>query len=123
MSARPQTAFDPLKIFVHASRFHNSEKRLRNSVPADKPEDVPQIAHPAMVLSVFASELYLKCLLTIETGKAPPTHNVKALFRDLQPTTRKRLEELWDQAIQRPHRRRAMKHIRTLPGGQNLRVA
>ena len=122
MKKAPQMALDPLKIFVHASRFHESNIRLRGSVPADKPEHVPRVAHPAMMLSVFASELYLKCLLSMEIGKVPNTHHLKALFRDLQPATRERLEDLWDQDIRRPQRQRVLDHIRTLPGGQNLRL-
>jgi hypothetical protein len=122
MKKAPKVALDPLKIFVHASRFHESNIRLRRSVPADKPEHVPRVAHPAMMLSVFASELYLKCLLSMELGKVPNTHNLKALFRDLQPATRKRLEDLWDQDIRRPQRQTVLDHIRTSPGGQNLRL-
>ena len=122
MSARPKAAFDPLKIFAHASRFHESNITLRRSVPRDQPEHLPRIAHPAMMLSVFASELYLKCLLSMENGKVPNTHNLKALFKYLQPATRKRLEELWDQSVRQPHRQVVLNHIRTLPEGQNLRL-
>lgn len=73
-----QAKLDPLRIFQHASRFHESDHRLRNSVPRDKPEQFPLIAHPAMVLSAFASELYLRCLLCIEPGIVPNTPNLKA---------------------------------------------
>lgn len=122
MPKSPQTRLDPFKIFEHASHFHESDHRLRNTVPPDKPEQVPLIAHPALVLSVFASELYLKCLLCIETGRVPNTHNLKALFRDLQPATRRRLEDLWDHDIRRPERQKVLDHIRTLPRGKELRL-
>jgi hypothetical protein len=117
------TNLDPFKIFEHASRFHESDHRLRNTVPRDRPDQLPLIAHPAMMLSAFACELYLKCLLCIETGqRPPPTHNLKTLFRGLQPTTRRRLEDLWDQDIRRPERRKVLDHIRTLPRGAELKL-
>jgi hypothetical protein len=84
VTKRPKTNLDPRKIFVHATKFHEADHRLRNTVPPDRPEDVPKIAHPAMVLSAFASELYLKCLLCIEKGSAPEEHNLKKLFNGLQ---------------------------------------
>ena len=109
-------------IFQHASNFHESDHRLRNTVPRDKPEQLPLIAHPAMVLSAFASELYLKCLLCIETGTVPPTHNLKNLFKRLQPNTQRRLEELWDTDIRRPERQRSIEHMCQLPRGNELRL-
>jgi len=76
-----------------------------------------------MVLSAFASELYLKCLLCLETGKVPQTHNLKALFRDLSPALRKQLEELWEADINsRPERQKVLDEIRKLPGGEELRT-
>jgi hypothetical protein len=114
--------YDPLKIFQHASHFHESDHRLRNTVPQDRPDQIPLIAHPAMTLSAFASELYLKCLLCVETGRVPSTHNLRALFRQLQPATRRRLEDLWDQDIRRFERQKVLNHIRTLPKGEELKL-
>jgi hypothetical protein len=118
----PKPKYDPFKIFEHASHFHESDHRLRNSAPHDKPDQIALIAHPAMALSAFASELYLKCLLCIETGNVPTGHNLKKLFDALQPATRHRLEDLWDADIRRPERARTLDHIRTLPGGSGLRL-
>lgn len=118
--AKPK--FDPFRIFEHASHFHESDHRLRNTVPQDRPDQIPLIAHPAMVLSVFASELYLKCLLCAETGNVPAEHNLKKLFARLQPATRRRLEDLWDADVRRPERKKVLDHIRTLPGGDALRL-
>ena len=73
-----------------------------------------------MVLSAFASELYLKCLLRLETGKVPQTHNLKALFRDLSPALRKQLEELWEAGM--PERQKVLDEIRKLPHGEELRT-
>jgi hypothetical protein len=75
-----------------------------------------------MVLSAFASELYLKCLLCLETGKIPQTHNLKTLFDALSPETRQRLQELWDVDLHRPERQKVIAHIRTLPHSNKLRL-
>jgi hypothetical protein len=122
VTKRPKTNLDPRKIFVHATKFHEADHRLRNTVPPDRPEDVPKIAHPAMVLSAFASELYLKCLLCIEKGSAPEEHNLKKLFNGLQLETRRRLEDLWDEDIRRPERMKVIDAVRKLPGGEKLRL-
>jgi HEPN domain-containing protein len=44
-----------------------------------------------MVLSVFASELYLKCLLCVENDSVPNSHNLKLLFEKLEVKTRHEL--------------------------------
>ena len=116
-----KTSLDPFKIFQHASRFHASDHRLRNTFDASKPHEIGVIAIPANVLSVFASELYLKCLLCVETGIVPDTHNLKALFKRLKPVTRRALEDLWDADIRLPHRQKVLDLIRTMPEGKNLR--
>src|SRR5262249_48595418 len=69
---RGRSDLDPMKIFVHAYRFQWSSERLRDSKHL-KSEEVAFVAHPSMVLSAFASEVYLKCLLCIETGKVACT--------------------------------------------------
>ena len=122
MSKPPQTQRNCFKIFEHASHFHESDHRLTNSVPHNRPDQVALVAHPAMVLSVFASELYFKSLLCLETGKVPQTHNLRTLFDSLLPTTRTRLEELWDAEIQKPRRQQTIRFIRTLPDAQKLRL-
>jgi hypothetical protein len=122
MPKPPRGGLEPLKIFVHASHFHESDHRLRNTVPLDQPKQLVLIAHPSLVLSVFASELYLKCLLCVETGLVPETHNLKLLFGKLLPLTQHRLEELWDADVRRPERAKLFDFIRTLPEGKSLRL-
>jgi len=122
MGNQPKSYNNCLKIFVHASHFHESDHRLRNRVPANRPDQVPLVAHPSMVLSAFASELYLKCLLCLETGRAPQIHHLRNLFDKLLPETRERLKSLWDSDIKRAERQRVLEHIRTLPDGHRLRV-
>jgi hypothetical protein len=72
-----------------------------------------------MVLSAFASELYLKCLLCAEHGKVPNEHNLKTLFLQLAQSTRRRIEELWDEDIKQPHRKAIFDRIRAIPGEEN----
>ena len=122
MAKSARTQHNCFKIFEHASHFHESDHRLRNTVPSDRPDQVPLIAHPTMVLSAFASELYLKCLLCLEIGTVPQTHNLKTLFDALKPETKRRLEELWGADIRRPERQRLLDHIRSLPGRDKLRL-
>ena len=79
------------------------------------------ITQPAMVLSAFSSELYLKCLLCLESGSVPPTHNLKVLFRQLHTATRERLRELWDLSSQTPERQKLVAFIKTMLDSKNLR--
>jgi hypothetical protein len=106
---------DPVKIFLHATAFHESDHRLRNTIPLDKP-GIILITQPSMVLSAFASELYLKCLLCSEHGKVPNGHNLKTLFLQLATSTRKRIDELWGEYIRQPHRQATLDYIRSLSG-------
>ena len=72
---------DAYRVFKQAQRFHWSYDRL--CVGTD--DDIRQMAMiPAMVLSAFASELYLKCLHHIDGGKVPDrTHALQKLFNSL----------------------------------------
>jgi HEPN domain-containing protein len=107
------------EIFLHATAFHESDHRLRNTIPLDKPEII-LITQPSMVLSAFASELYLKCLLCAEHGKIPNGHNLKTLFLQLATSTRKRIDELWGEYIRQPHRQATLDYIRSMSGGENI---
>jgi hypothetical protein len=96
---RPRQAkLDPFKIYMSAERFRIADNYLRSS---DNPDMTFRsiVLLPALVLCAFAAELYLKCLLCIETGDASSTHNLKALFRDLNHTTRNRIETLWNECL------------------------
>lgn len=87
---------DPLKIYMNAELYRTAYSVLY-SEGQKNPHLMTVIASPHMVLSAFASELYLKCLLCVE-GRAtvPQTHNLKALFRDLSVLSRDRIEQLWN---------------------------
>src|ERR1019366_9390578 len=117
---KPSVALDPHEIFLHAYHFHECDHRLRKGPSSKDLDEVALIAHPSMVLSAFASELYLKCLLCIETGKVPRGHELKGFFLRLDPSTRKRLEDLWNESLGRAERKREFACLRKLPEGDRL---
>ncbi len=80
------------------------------------------ISMPAMAISVFASELYLKCLLCVEADNVPSTHNLKSQFGQLQQQTRRELDDLWDIDVRQPHKRIMIENMRALPKGEKLRL-
>jgi hypothetical protein len=126
MAKSPRSGLEPLKIFQHAAGFHQSYRRLLNTVanaPKEtKERDMGIISMPAMALSAFASELYLKCLLCVESDNVPSEHNLQSLFNRLQPATRRELDDLWDAEIQLPHKKKMIENMRTLPRGEELRL-
>jgi hypothetical protein len=87
----------PQNIFKQAERFRWSYERL--CVGMD--DDVHQmVLIPAMTMSAFASELYLKCLHHIDSGKAPERiHELQELFTDLPELRRNRIEVLWNSHV------------------------
>jgi hypothetical protein len=113
---------------MHASSFHKSYEALIKTVVAAPGGPLPDeqrigvISHPAMVLSAFASELYLKCLLCIETDKVPEDHNLLRLFEGLKVSTRHELDDLWDTDIRRPEKQAAIEKLRALPDGDDIRL-
>jgi HEPN domain-containing protein len=117
----------PEKIFSHASAFHKSYDMLvKSASPVDgaRPDEqlIGIVAYPALVLSVFASELYLKSLLCMETGTVPNTHDLKKLFGGLKIATRRELDDLWDADIRLLERQPILDQIRLLlPGGDKFR--
>jgi hypothetical protein len=54
------------------------------------------MAQPSMVLSAFAIELFLKCLLLLEGKEVDRIHTLNVLFRRLSHKQKRRIEEAWD---------------------------
>ena len=52
-----------------------------------------------VVLSALTSELFLKCLLCIETTLTPQGHHLSDLFNQLRPETKREIIHLWDTNI------------------------
>jgi hypothetical protein len=125
--AAPKKGLDPLKIFVHARNFHGSyERLLKSAVPEGTREAdeavVAIIGHPALMLSAFTSELYLKCLLCVESDSIPSTHNLKKLFELLKVPTRHEIDDLWDAHIHHPDLLAIIEKVRQMPKGKDIRL-
>jgi hypothetical protein len=91
----PRPVADPLQVFNHGCRFLGTDQALRRVFGGS--DWALTIAPPTMVLSAFASELFLKCLLILETNEAPENiHLLHVLYRRVSHKRRRRIEELWD---------------------------
>lgn len=96
-------------IFRYAEEYAAAANALRVRVgrlakpPIRVKLDVPDaaiLAPPAMV-EAFAVELYFKCLLTIDWGKAPRGHKVKdELFDRLKPSSQKSLRWIYNKELE-----------------------
>src|SRR5271154_6582595 len=93
---KPTRVSDPREVYNHANRFLGTDQAIRKIFGGNM-EWSTTIAPPTMVLSAFAAELYLKCILIIETGEAPANiHLLHVLYRRLGHKSKRRIEELWD---------------------------
>ena len=91
---KPQV--DPFKIYLHAWKFLWSEEHLRRT---DNPQVMAFVVPPAIVLSAFTSELLLKCILMLEKGDAPNTHDLKILFDQVSTPIQQKIIAGWDQTL------------------------
>ena len=80
---------DPHALFRHAEAFEQASVRL-----APAPDEPAEALAPYVVNSVFALELYLKCLLVVVKGTYPQVHSVQALFFDLPDDEIRRVRKL-----------------------------
>ncbi len=95
MTAPTMKKPDPALIFLQADGFSRAYNMLADQRHLS-PSEAATIGYPQIVISAFAIELYLKCLICIETGKAPRGHHLKQLFDRLSPETRRRICAIWD---------------------------
>lgn len=96
MKQRPQRKSRTIKaidIFAQASRFSYADRFIRRHDL--NPQEIYLMSGPSMVLSAFAIELFLKCLLHMERGCAPNTHRLNVLYRQISNKRKRRIEELW----------------------------
>jgi hypothetical protein len=94
------------KVFEHAECFYQASVALRNQLPVRLRPDHSENIHaaitltePLIVLDALTSELFLKCLICIETGDTPRGHNLERLFNQLSKATRTRIQSYWDSEI------------------------
>lgn len=87
---------DPSKIFQRARAFHECAALIHNYM---KKHGSFHHIPPFGVLSSFAMELYLKCLLRIEGCNPGKTHDLYELFRNLPAGTRATLRKCWKETL------------------------
>jgi hypothetical protein len=103
MMAKPPIAAS--KIFEHAECFYRASAALHGHYPLGLHVHAAlTLIEPLIVLSAFTTELFLKCLICIETGSAPREHDLKELFELLSEATRARIQSCWDNEVA-PRRR------------------
>jgi HEPN domain-containing protein len=90
---RRSAACDPEKLFLQATAFQEAKDVLSKRMTTAQGGVV--LMAPTCVLSAFASELLLKCLICLERGYAPEGHDLLVLFNMLATQTRDRLKEMW----------------------------
>lgn len=119
-------SIDARKIFTHVFAFQRAYETLRDSLlPKDgilpDAQNVGLLTHPVLVLSAFASELYLKTLICIETGDAPRGHDLLALFEALRVETRHEIDGLWDSDIRSPLKKGVLEKLQATECGKDVR--
>ena len=86
---------------MQADRFWQAYQYL---LASKTPLELLNKAHlliPAMVMSAFASELYLKCILCLEQGHPhrEARHDLVKLFSHVGPAMQKQIEAAWDAQV------------------------
>jgi hypothetical protein len=82
---------DPLAYFIHGQRFYACDLVLMHPDISQETKDFTTIGAAAM--SAFASELFLKCLAALETGRVSRTHDLRILFNNRRPKRERELNE------------------------------
>jgi hypothetical protein len=89
---KPSKPIDPKSVFQLACKFASTEMHVRHrSNP-----NAAFMASPSMVLSAFAIELFLKCMLLLEGKEIDRIHALNVLFRRLSHNQKRRIEEVWE---------------------------
>ena len=99
MARQPLENIDPLRIFMHAQGFLAAEDYITNIDLKQNLQLALEMSQAGMVLSAFNCELFLKCLICLETNVVPPGHDLDELFEKLSPKTRARCIEIWDSEV------------------------
>lgn len=93
---------EAVNIFVVAEQFRIADKMLNLFLQGELTYRDQRLAYdvstPMVTCAAFALELYLKCLISMETGNAPPNrHELDELFKLLHPDTQKSIRDYFDQ--------------------------
>jgi HEPN domain-containing protein len=89
---KPPASLDPYAMFRHAERFMEAELYLRQ---AKDDASWRTVLVPAVVLSAFSSELFLKSLIGLEGVPGENIHELDRLFAKLNQERQQRLIQLW----------------------------
>lgn len=83
---------DAFAIYKHAVGFLTADSHLRSF----KDVSTQFLCGPAaVVLSAFASELFIKCLLTLDSKSWGNDHNLHRLYKRLNEHVRRKIEQKW----------------------------
>jgi hypothetical protein len=111
---------DPQLIYMHARGFYTAEEIIGKISFSRDPYLAAEVSPAVMVISALNIELFLKCIVCIETGLTPQGHHLDYLFGRLSSATQARAEQVWDTEVV-PLREPTWKKIETALGhGQTL---
>jgi hypothetical protein len=99
MKKPAQTPVRPVDIFMQAEGVLDACGILSADRVRDNPQIMASIGYSIIILSAFASELYFKCLICIETNHVPRGHHLRHLFDQQTPAVQAKIEQLWDDLI------------------------
>ena len=89
---------DAKQVFQHACRFMETDVELRILSKDDEALHA-KFWFPSMVISAFASELFLKCLLLVKGTAPPKDHQLDKLYARLGQSTQQLVEESWSELM------------------------
>jgi hypothetical protein len=96
MRRSPLKNIDPKILYLHATSFYHVNEMLSNLDFDNDPQSAADVGPAYIVLSALTSELFLKCLICIETGEAQTGHHLSYLYGKLSQGTQTRIKEIWD---------------------------
>ncbi len=85
---------DAFAIFKYARQFMFADECLRLE---GRPDFAIRYMTPSIVMSAFASELFLKCLRALEAPTVPTGHDLSKLFKGLRPNIQNNVIKRWDE--------------------------
>jgi hypothetical protein len=99
MKKPAHTPVKPVDIFMQAEGVLQACGILSEDRVKDNPHLAGSVGYSIIILSAFASELYFKCLICMETGKVPHGHHLKHLFDKQSSATQTKIEKLWNDLV------------------------
>jgi hypothetical protein len=101
----------PRAIFSQANAFEMAAVKLSNIAGIE----AGSTAIPRIVNLVFSLELYLKCLILLETNKSERGHNLKVLFSLVSTTAQQNIKNTYQDFLDKnPHIEREAKEFAAL---------